>query len=168
MSNRSFQQKPRKSGSDRDEVLNLNDIAVVLLKLVAIFLSLIFLLRFPVLWIKLPLAGMLLFFGWKWIMRTMRATPAPRSRMVKDAPIDRPRLATSSSTRRHEEFSSDVCAKLVALDAAGDFAGARALVEGLDGQEFPEEEAQEIAQLARNYVEVELEPTDLGARISVV
>jgi len=152
------------SGSQgKVDVINLNEIFCTVGKLVLVFVALILCLRFPLLWIKIPLAVAILYFGWRWIFRASKKTKIRSAADQKG----RPPTVTVRSETIQTEIDQDFVQRLVAFDAAGEFGKAKTLIQQLDGHAFPEPVAEELAVLARNYFPIELEPTGDGVRFKL-
>lgn len=168
----------RKSRASGDDIIDVKALFSIAAKFIVILIALIFALRFPLLWVKIPLPIAILYFGWRWISKSVE-----KQRMVQKVETRRPgKLAQSPAptspldTIERFEAAADgppnpdqnAIRLLVAYDAAGEFGRAKALIQHYDGEEFPEAVAEEFAVLAKNYFPVELEPTENGARFKLV
>ena len=140
-----------------DDIINLTDLIVMALKSEVIFIGLLFCLRFPLIWVKIPLAIGLLFIGWRWIFRAKKS--AQQAPPLRSAPANR-----NTDSRRDRS----IIQALIAHDAAGEFGKAKTMIQQLDGKEFPEVEAKELLTIAGNYFPVALEPTANGYRFKLV
>ncbi len=163
------QNRDHKKGSNEDDVINLNEIIGLLLKLVVVFALLVVSLRFPLVWIKFPLSFVVLAFGWRWIFRAKKrrrvSSPrpgAPRQPTVIPAVGVEVTETGGVKTQGHEAVRA-----LIAFDAAGEFGRAKTLIQRLDGEEFSEPVGKELAVVAGNYFPVELEPTENGVRFKL-
>ena len=138
---------------DSNEVVQLNDVLYVIVKLLALLLLLFMSLRVPVVWIKIPMAAALVYFAWRWFFRAKKKNePAnspdrTESSSLRKARIERLEAAVSRSSKPGQ----NVVRLLVAYDAAGEFGQAKKLIKSMDSKEFPEYLAEEFAVLARNY-----------------
>lgn len=151
--------------SDEEEVIQLKDIIFGVAKLVLVFIFFIFSLRFPILWIKIPLALAILFLGWRWIVRGWNKGLKNTTSATPSRPSQPRYLDTGSQEPNRDE--EDVIKRLIAHDAAGEFGKAKTLIQSLDGRIFPEAEARELAVIARNYFPVILEETENGYRFGL-
>jgi len=156
--------------SNKDDVVNLNEIFVLLAKLLVVFVLLLVCLRFPVLWIKIPLAIAILVLGWRWMFRAkkkkVRSTRSPKVSRAKSVGS----ASDSNSAKNGDKAGSDdgeVVRTLIAYDAAGEFGKAKSLIQQLNGEEFPEEVGKELVVVAANYFPVELEPSENGVRFKL-
>lgn len=139
-----------------DDVVNLGALVVTAAKVVVILIACFFWIRFPVLWVKIPVIAAILFLGWRWIFRSKKKR-VPMSRPGKPV-LERSQPALESVSTR------DPIRMLIALDAAGEFGKAKTLIQQMDGEELSREDGEELAILARNYFPIELVPTEHGVR----
>ncbi len=164
--------KGKSNAPGQDDVVDLNVLLIALGKLVVVFVAMIFCLRIlPLIWIKLAAVVVVGYFGWRWISGMKIVKPAASTDAISS------KRKTSSAGRRRQlstikryEAAVDRSAKpdqnvvrlLVAYDAAGEFGKAKALIQRLDGEEFTESVAKELAALAKNYFPIKLETTETG------
>lgn len=153
--------------SNKDDVFNLNEIFFLLVKLVVVFVFFVLSLRFPVVWIKFPLAIAVLVFGWRWIFRAKKkkkvsSARSGGSRQPRTVPAGAALGAGAAKAQDHF-----VVKTLIAFDAAGEFGKAKTLIQQLDGEEFSEMVGKELAVVAGNYFPIELEPTENGVRFKL-
>lgn len=163
--------KGPKDKTDQEDIINLNDILFKLLKLAVVLFALLLSFRFPVIWIKIPLAVAVLFFGWRWIFKTKKN---PRNRIPRSGTSTTGSRKPMSAIERYKAAASQPDAPdhnsvqlLIAYDAAGEFGKAKTLIQSLDGRIFSESVAYELAILAGNYFPVELEPAEDGLRFKL-
>tara|TARA_B110000305_G_C19354000_1_gene595778 strand:- start:693 stop:1172 length:480 start_codon:yes stop_codon:yes gene_type:complete len=155
--------------SNKDDVINLNEIFILLAKGLAIFILLMISLRIPVLWIKIPLTFAVLILGWRWMFRAKKKVASSKTSGASQVK----RLAASSAsvvvdeTEKAGAEDGDAVRALVALDAAGEFGKAKSLIQQLNGEEFSESVGKELVVVAANYFPVELEPTENGVRFKL-
>jgi len=153
--------------SNEDDVFNLNEILLLLGKLVLVFVVFVLSLRFPVVWIKFPLAFVVLVYGWCWIFRAKKKKPLSSNRSsasVKVKQIEARQIGAEQTVG----LDQDAVLALIAYDAAGEFGKAKALIQQLNGEEFSEPIGKKLAAVAGNYFPVELEPTENGVRFKLV
>ena len=119
-------------------------------------------LRFPILWIKIPLAIAVLVFGWRWIFRAKKKKAKVSSSRPRKKSVARVGSAAATESGTAKGSGNEVVKSLIALDAAGEFGKVKTLIQQLDGEEFSEEVGKELAVVAGNYFPIELEPTGTG------
>lgn len=164
----------------QDDVIHLGDLLIKVVKMAVIFFLLIVSLRFPLLWVKIPLLVAVLFFGWRWMFAVKKK---PKNATVSTSPRlpDKGfRAEVYNPGRAKLEYYEaavgqvakpdhhDVIQLLSAYDAAGEFGKAKALILRLNGQEFSASEGEELRVLAKNYFPVEMVPTEGGVRFTLV
>ena len=168
--------KGKSNASGQDHVIRLSEVLIALAKLGVLFVLLILSLRFPLIWIKIPLAMAVLFFGWRWLFRSEKKQGQGTAASIdsklpeKSVPAERinPRRsnleAYEAAVGRASKPDHNVVRLLIAYDAAGEFGKAKALIQRMDGQEFSASVGEEFRALAKNYFPIELEPTEAGVR----
>ena len=170
----------RKSNSSgQDDVINLGEVLIKAAKMAAIFFLLVVSLRFPLIWVKIPLAAAVLFFGWRWMFRGKKK---PKSAVISTCPRlpDKrfPGEFYNPTRAKLEAYEAavgqvanpdhhDLIQLLIAYDAAGEFGKAKALILRLNGQEFSTSEGEELRVLAKNYFPIEMVPTEEGVRFTL-
>lgn len=165
-----------KKDGGKDDVINLRELVIVLLKLAVVFVAVILSFRFPLLWIKIPLVICVLYGGWRWIFKakkkkTVSSSPpkAPakpvQAKVVSSRRLNLEQLEAEAGNPPKPDQSS--IRLLIAYDAAGEFGQAKALIQHFNGKEFTEPVVEEFAVLARNYFPIELEPTESGVRFKL-
>ncbi len=158
-----------------DDVFHLSDILIALGKIVLTMVALMLCMRFPVIWIKIPLMVAVLYFCWRWLFK-----PAKKKPVQVEESLQRPKEIEppKPSRKKRQPFvvkqdgragqapkpDSTAVRQLIAYDAAGEFGQAKALIQYLNGKVFPEPDGKEFAVLAGNYFPVKLEPADDGVR----
>ena len=165
-----------KDSKGKSDAIDLGAILIALAKLVVVFLGMIICLRLPFIWIKLPAAIGVAYLGWRWISGVKKALPAASTdayisesgsgdagRQKQQSTIIRYEAAMGRSARPDQ----NAVRLLVAYDAAGEFGKVKTLIQRLDGEEFSEPVAKELAVLAGNYFPIELETTESGVRFKL-
>ena len=154
----------------KGDVVKLSDILIILMKLVVLFVAFILCLRIPSLWIKIPLVIGVFYGGWRWIFgaKTKKTGQSTRStQSVEDAAVESPEdhQSTIQAGAGHTPKPDlNAVRLLTAFDAAGEYGKAKALIQQLDGKEFPELVGKEFASVAGNYFPIKLKPTKYGVR----
>ncbi|MGY8640402.1 MAG: hypothetical protein ACKVJU_04810 [Verrucomicrobiales bacterium] len=165
-----------KKDEGQGDVINVGELVIVLLKLAVVFVAVILSLRFPLLWIKIPLVIGVLFGGWRWIFntkkkKTVSSTPPKEPEKLVQAKVVSSRRANleqlEAEAGNPPKPDQSSIRLLIAYDAAGEFGQAKALIQHFNGKEFPEPVVEEFAVLARNYFPIELEPTESGVRFKL-
>ena len=170
--------KGRSRGSAQADVIDLNIIPALLGKLAVVFLALLICLRLPFVWFKLAAVIGVAWLGWRWISGGTRTKAKPLASSDTPGSTSEPDNARRQTQRSKIELCEAAVARatrpdqnvvrlLVAYDAAGEFGKAKTLIQGLDGEEFAEPVAEELAALAGNYFPIELEPTATGVRFKL-
>lgn len=150
--------------SNQDDVFNLNEILLLLVKLVVVFVLFVVSLRFPVVWIKFPLAFVVLVYGWRWIFKAKKDSSSRSSASGSVKQIEN----RQAGAEPRGGLDQEAIRTLIAYDAAGEFGKAKALIQQLNGDEFSEPMGKELAAVAGNYFPIELEPTEKGVRFKLV
>ncbi len=155
--------------SGKNDVINLNELAVAFLKLIGVGILLLLCVRFcPFVWGKLILAVLVLIFGLRWVFRSVGKgkKPASRRQAPPRAQVNRATPKAQSPASRQRSASvvaadddEDVIQRLIAFDAKGEFGKAKTLIQSLDGKKFSQAEAERLEVLAKNYFPVAIEPT---------
>ncbi len=171
--------KRNSNSTGQDDVIHLGEILIKVVKMAAIFFLLIVSLRFPLLWVKIPLLVAVLFFGWRWLFSVKKK---PKNAAISTSPrlpdrgfqaeLYNPARAKleyyeAAVGRAAKPDHQDVIQLLGAYDAAGEFGKAKALILRLNGQEFSPSEGEELRVLAKNYFPIELVPTEEGVRFTL-
>lgn len=172
--------KRNSNSTGQDDVINLGEVLIKAAKMAVIFFLLIVSLRFPLIWVKIPLVVAVLFFGWRWMFRGKKK---PKSAGISTSPrlpdkcfqaeLYNPARAKleyyeAAVGRAAKPDHHDVIQLLGTYDAAGEFGKAKALILRLNGQEFSPSEGEELRVLAKNYFPIELVPTEEGVRFTLV
>ena len=154
-----------KPGSD--DSIEIKKVAALLGKLFVLFVAIFLSLRFPMVGVKIALVAVTLYLGWLWIFRTGRKKtkqPEQSGQSANTAECDHSSNTDSAPAIESKQPGREEIRQLIAWDASGEFGKVKSLIQSLDGEVFPDDVAEELALLARNYFPIHLEPEQNGTR----